>query len=193
MRGRTWYRTSPEQLPPGTNLQPAKYGEQPAYLVVRNAYQSGEEYLASLLYADWLTNAKVNAGWLLPCWIVEAIFESIREQELPHLISRLRSTYLFEDLASSQRFLELHKGGTGHIYECSAVLEQTAHPFDLQHWNNSFDVALPLKPRFAALREAARRYFSGAGTADPLWEILTDQPVQIVRLVSILRGGAVIF
>ena len=102
-------------------------------------------------------------------WMVELVFESFRLAHHPGRPSRLVSYFAWQTLDQARTF----KGPQQHIYE----LEGEGFVAD-QVW-------LTLGIQGIASYYNAEKYWSGAGSANPRWEVVLPAPVKVTRLIEL--------
>ncbi len=122
-------------------------------------------------------------------WSVEGAFEYIRKTEFPQRCSRLKCNYFYKDLASCKILYEENWGQASeeeqagiHLYEVEVDDE---HPqiLDMRVYDEAYR-AMEERENVRFVLDCARRYFSGAHTAEPVWEILSDRHAKAVADVT---------
>ncbi|MEH2485884.1 hypothetical protein [Bradyrhizobium sp. AZCC 2230] len=101
-------------------------------------------------------------------WMIELVFENYRLAHFPKRPSRFISYFAWQTIEQARAF----KGPQQHIYE----LDGDGFVAD-QVW-------LTLGVQGIASYYNAEKYWSGAGSAKPRWEIVLPAPVQVTRLVE---------
>ena len=135
----------------------------------------GQRYLYSVFVRQkW-------ANWAVaPRHPTEAVFEYIRQTEFPDHVSRISSNYFYDDLNSCKHFYRITWSEADeefkqrvHMYEIET--DQTAlTKRDMRLYDLGLD-ALQDRLDIQAAKDAARRYFSGDQTEDPIWEYLSEK------------------
>lgn len=170
------------QIAHGIALNPSGWRTSGDYLVCREALRSSSAVLQGLLISDWLSNGR--KGLTLQNWVVEAIFEEVREREFPSATSRLDCWYVFASPDEALWYSQIHQGGSSRIYECE-VQENAIQRVDMAHYDACrLDIALPIDPQIEAIRNLARLYYAQQPSAHPIWELLTSEPPIIRKMLS---------
>ena len=122
-------------------------------------------------------------------WAVEGVFEYIRRTEFPESCCRLTIHYFFDNLASCRELLAIDWGETSEEepdqnkhYEVDL---DDAHPQkrDMRLFDEAFD-AVGENENVAPAFDCARRYFSGVGSKNPAWEMLSDKNAVAVKDIT---------
>lgn len=122
-------------------------------------------------------------------WSVEAVFEYVRRREFPHCPSRLNGCFYYDSEEQCRRFY--HQDWDGECPEIRANIhllkielgDPTPARFDMNIYDMAYKVMEQRQDPTAAM-ELARRYFSGEGTAEPAWEILSERPARAVQKLA---------
>ncbi len=136
-----------------------------------NAFPSGlsrhgERYLIGGY--DLLPN-----GYIGPSHVVELATELIRQAQFPHMPSRMTCLYASETLDGAITFATRCNAAESHIL----LVEATQfHRLDMH--------MLSLGPTIASSLNILSKYWQGAASSDPFWEILIHGPVQVVSRVD---------
>ncbi len=129
-------------------------------------------------------------------WSCEGIFEYIRQTEYPDSVSRIRCNYYYDNL-ENVRTLYAYDWGEASEEERSAIhlfevdlADPTPQIRDMRLYDMAYDALLE-RDDVATAMESARRYFAGACTDEPVWEILSDQPSKAIKdLTELLHSPA---
>jgi len=92
----------------------------------------------------------------------EEVFECVRSNDFPDQPSRLGCLFLFKEPETAKRCNEKWWGGRGVIHEARIVSARNVGVFDAHH----LDVPA------AEYETAARRYWNGENTDEPVLEVL---------------------
>ena len=144
----------------------------------------GQQYLYALFQQQKWHNWAVT-----PKHPTEAIFEHIRLTEFPDHPSRLRSNYFYDDLSYCKHFYEITWSEDTEEYK------QRIHMYEIETDRNAlvkrdmrlYDMGLEaIRDRMdiKTAKDAARRYFSGDQTDDPVWEYLSEEKAVAVADVT---------
>lgn len=139
------------------------------------------KYLRAVLrktgFREWSNYAK---------WSVEGAFEYIRKTEFPQRCSRLNCCYYYSSLEYSKILYEYDWGEASpeeqaaiRLYEVE-VEDEAPDRLDMRIFDEAYD-AMEERQDVSFVLDCARRYFSGAQTAEPVWELLSDKPARAVR------------
>lgn len=122
-------------------------------------------------------------------YATEALFEYVRMEEFPNHPSRVLSNYFLDDL----KFCEyVYRNTWGNATE---EIRSLVHMFeidtdhdhlvkrDMRLYDIGYDAILK-DDDIQTARDAARRYFSGDQTEDPVWEYLSDREAVAVADVT---------
>jgi len=128
-------------------------------------------------------------------WSVEGAFEFIRAAEFPAACSRLRCSYFYDDLALCRKLYEYDWGKETpeeqkkvHLFEVE--LEDPApQRRDMNLYDEAYD-AMAERQDVRTVLACARRYFAGAQSAEPVWEILSDKSASAAADVTELLHRA---
>lgn len=122
-------------------------------------------------------------------WCVEGIFEYIRKTEFPHIPSRTKSNYYFDNLDD---FAILYQAGWAQepeeeksklrLYEIEMRAERV-YKFDMSVFDEAYDKMHDYKDPESVII-CAREYFEGKNTEKPVWEIMSDCPATAVKDIS---------
>ena len=163
----------------------------PDYKIARATCEAGPGTVHSLLVSDWLTSMKLQSqlGKEVPrfmtTWLIEAIFEGVREGEFSEAVSRLQCCYLWETIYDARWFNAKHYRESGLVYKCLVDGDQASKRLDMTHFDRArFDLALSIEPQLEATRALARAYYGKQPSDAPHWEILARDPVRIAELMS---------
>ena len=122
-------------------------------------------------------------------WSVEGAFEYIRKTEFPEAISRIRCNYFYDNLNDCKILFEYDWGSASeeeragiHLFEVELEAEQTDRR-DMRVFDEAYD-AMEQREDVAAVLSCARRYFAGAQTAAPVWELLSESPARAVKDIT---------
>ena len=159
------------------------------------ALEMGQEWFrVMLLQGNYMFQVMSRSGlreWAdYVKWSTEAVFEYIRRREFPHCPSRLSSCYYYDSVEQCRKLYWDDWGGESpevraKIHLFAVELEEDA---PCRYDMNIFDLAYTAIEERQDTREAlaqARRYFSGAGTADAVWEILSSRPARAVETLAL--------
>lgn len=122
-------------------------------------------------------------------WSTEAVFEHVRRREFPHRPSRLHCCFYYESIEQCRRFY--HEDWDGERPEVrsgirllAVALDDPAPArFDMNLYDMAYE-AMEKRQDLGTAMKLANRYFSGEGTAEPVWEILSACPAMAVRELS---------
>ena len=122
-------------------------------------------------------------------WCVEGVFEYIRKTEFPHIPSRTKSNYYFDNLDD---FAVLYQAGWAQepeeersklrLYEIEIPAENI-FKFDMSVLDEAYDKMHDDKD-LESLIIYARKYFSGQKTEKPVLEIMSDSRAKAVKDIS---------
>lgn len=130
-------------------------------------------------------------------WSVEGAFEFIRKTEFPHICSRIRSNYYYDNLPNCKvlfyddwgRASEEERNSI-HLYEID--LEDDAPiRLDMRIYDEAY-TAMEEHDDIHTVLDCARRYFRGESTTNPVWELISDKPARAVRDITPFLRGEVI-
>ena len=113
-------------------------------------------------------------------YATEALFEYIRLTEFPNHPSRILSNYFLDDLRFCQYFYKnTWEKAPEEIRECVHMYEIETDMTaivrrDMRLYDIGYD-AIYNNDDIDAAMDAARRYFAGEQTDDPVWEYLSDR------------------
>lgn len=124
-------------------------------------------------------------------WATEAAFEFVRLTEFPHCLGRLESNYFYDDLEDCRMLYEYDWGTASEeeraqvrLYEVLLEDEQP-QKYDMRLFDRAYDAMSEHQDVKAAL-SCARSYYSGAASAEPVWEWLSRKRARAVRDLSAL-------
>ncbi len=122
-------------------------------------------------------------------WCVEGVFEFVRKTEFPDCPSRMNCKYFFDTL---ENFKILYEAGWKqeseeerakiHLYEIE-LDDVTPKKFDMVIYDEAFD-AMAENQDVETVLSCARRYFSKAHSAAPVWEVVSDQSAQATKDIT---------
>ena len=118
---------------------------------------------------DFIRHPVTNDVFVNHTWQVELTFEMARRAAFPKMNSRLQSYFAWETFEDARNF---QKHGQA-IYRTQS---DTGFRAD-QNW-------LSLGAQGIATSLCAHRYWSGASSSEPLWEIVLRAPVRIVERIE---------
>lgn len=113
-------------------------------------------------------------------WATEGIFEFVRRTEFPDCYCRLMSNYYFAQLDECKELYELDWGGAPEEERSKIRLfvveleDETPQIRDMRLFDEGFDAMWDHEDVQTAF-DCARRYFAGAHSAHPIWEIMSDK------------------
>ena len=127
-------------------------------------------------------------------WSVEGAFEYIRKTEFPDCISRIRCNYFYDNLDACKILYEYDWGQASEeerngirLFEVELDAD-ICEKRDMRVYDEAY-TAMEEREDVQFVLNCARRYFSGAQTAEPVWEIMSDKHAVAVREISeILRN-----
>lgn len=130
-------------------------------------------------------------------WSVEGAFEYIRKTEFPHLCSRIRSNYFYDNLPNCKVLFDYDWGSASEeerngirLYEIE--LEDDAPVcLDMRVYDEAY-TAMEECEDVQTVLACARRYFAGEATANPVWELMSDKPAKAVRDITAFLHGEMI-
>ena len=135
----------------------------------------GQQYLYALFQRQKWHNWAVT-----PKHPTEAVFEYIRISEFPNHVSRIGSNYFYDDLNYCKYFYhitwskdEAEYKERVHMYEIETDLTALTKR-DMRLYDIGLE-AIRDRMDIQAAKDAARRYFSGEQTEDPVWEYLSEK------------------
>ncbi len=122
-------------------------------------------------------------------WATEGIFEYVRKTEFPESYSRLLSNYFYDNVADIKRLFEVDwnmkekpERFDFHVYEIE-VEDDFPQKRDMLLFDEAFD-AMWESDDYSTAFDCARRYFSGEGTAEPVWEIMSDKTATAIKDIT---------
>ena len=124
-------------------------------------------------------------------WSVEGAFEFIRKTEFPDAISRLKCNYFYDNLENVKRLYEYDWGNESEEVQSSIHLFQVmldddaVQKYDMRIYDQAYD-AMEKSQDVQMVLDCARRYFAGAHTEKPIWEILSDRNIGVAEDVTAL-------
>ena len=129
---------------------------------------------------DWSDYAK---------WATEGAFEFIRKTEFPDSYGRMSSNYFYDNLPNCKRLYEYDWGCESkeeqekvHLFEVE-VDDDAPQKRDMNIYDEAYNI-MSASQEVPLVLDCARRYFSGAQTAEPTWEILSDKAAKVVTDIS---------
>ena len=108
--------------------------------------------------------------------LIELVCELVRRSHFPKLPSRLQSYFAFESLTGAEVFRQAQPAGDAAAMQIYEVESENALRLD-QEW-----LKLGYSPGMSWVM--AFRYWSGAASKAPKWELLLGPPARVLRLVS---------
>ena len=130
-------------------------------------------------------------------WAVEAVFEDVRRREFPQSVCRLTGNYYFRELAFCRELFREDWGRApaaerARIRLFEVELEDSAPDCrDMRWFDAAYDGFWEADDDLEPVREKARRYFAGAATDRPVWELLSGCPAVSCRdLTPLLAAEA---
>lgn len=124
-------------------------------------------------------------------WSVEGAFEFIRRTEFPDAISRLQCNYFYDNLENVRHLYEYDWGDEPEEVQSSIHLFQVmldddaVQKYDMSIYDQAYD-AKEKSQDVQTVLDCARRYFAGAHTEKPIWEILSDRNILITEDITAL-------
>lgn len=122
-------------------------------------------------------------------WATEGAFEFVRRTEFPGSYGRVNSNFFYDDLPNCKKLYEYDWGGESeeeqqkvHLFEVD-VDDAVPQRRDMNIYDEAYN-AMSASQDVAFVLSCARRYFAGAHTENPVWEILSDKPARVVRDIS---------
>ncbi len=122
-------------------------------------------------------------------WATEAAFEFIRKTEFPDSYSRMSSNYFYDNLRNCKRLYDFDWGCESkeeqekvHLFEVD-VDDNAPQKRDMNIYDEAYE-AMAASQDVKIVLDCARKYFSGAATAEPIWEILSDKTAEAVTDIS---------
>lgn len=112
-------------------------------------------------------------GYIGPSHVVELATELIRQAKFPHMPSRMTCLYASDTLDGAKTFACRCNSASSHIFLVEAA---QFHRLDMH--------MLSLGPTIASSLNILSKYWQGAASSDPFWEILIHGPVQVVSRVD---------
>ena len=120
-------------------------------------------------------------------WATEGVFEYVRKNEYPECCSRLTGNFFYDDQTNQDDLFDYVWGSCEDPHEKESVkfyaIElDDSHPS--KHDMLWFDEAYDLMEDPTAIDKVitiARKYFSGAATEHPLWELLSDKQATVLK------------
>lgn len=112
-------------------------------------------------------------GYIGPSHVVELATELIRKAQFPHMPSRMTCLYASETLDGARTFATRCNVAESHILLVEAA---QFHRLDMH--------MLSLGPTIASSMNILTKYWQGAASSDPFWEILIHGPVQVISRVN---------
>lgn len=113
--------------------------------------------------------------------VVEIVFELVRQQFYPTMLSRLTSLYAVQTLEQAENWINIF----GNTIKVDSIWKikytNSSYPLDAKHLDaniNDFS--------YIDLIENAHKYWKGQLSDNPLIEILVELPVQVLHSVKIL-------
>ena len=178
------YHTS-DSLQLGEKLNPEFHGHRWLMEPFLEALRRSEDCFYGMMlgqqYLYYLFQRQKWANWsVTPKHPTEAVFEYIRQTEFPEHASRISSNYFYDDLNLCKYFYHITWSRDDEEYR------QRVHMYEIETDQNSltkrdmrlYDMGLEaIRDRMdiQAAKDAARRYFAGEQTDDPVWEYLSEQ------------------
>lgn len=154
--------------------------------------ERGEEcFCGMLLFGKFMYEVMTRSGhryWAnYAKYATEAVFEYVRRREFPEAYSRMASNYFYDTLAYSKKLYEYDYGSCPEDGEDVQLFEveledEAPQIRDMNLYDEAYD-AMHREDVQAAIN-AARRYFAGEHTENPVWEITSDKPAKAVRVIE---------
>lgn len=113
--------------------------------------------------------------------IIEIVFELIRQQFYPTMLSRLTSLYAVQTLEQTENWIKIFSNTEKADSIWKIKYTNSSYPLDAKYLNidvNGFS--------YINLIENAHKYWKGQLSDNPLIEILVEFPVQVLHLVKTL-------
>lgn len=126
-------------------------------------------------------------------WATEGAFEFIRQTEYPDSYSRMGCNYFYDTLLNCKKLYEYdwsceseEEQKKVHLFEID-VDDPAPQRRDMNIYDEAYN-AMSETQNAAFVLACARRYFAGAQTAVPVWEIMSDKTAKAARdITSYLR------
>ena len=122
-------------------------------------------------------------------WATEAAFEFIRKTEFPDSYSRMSSNYFYDSLPNCKKLYDYDWGSESkeeqekvHLFEID-LDDNAPQKRDMNIYDEAYE-AMSTSQDVQIVLDCARRYFSGAATTEPTWEILSDKTSKAVTDIS---------
>lgn len=122
-------------------------------------------------------------------WATEGAFEFIRKTEFPDSYGRMKCSFLYDDLPNCKKLYEYDWGCESeeeqrkvHLFEVE-VQDPAPQRRDMNIFDEAYN-AMSERQDVSFVLDSARRYFSGAQSAKPVWEILSEKPARAVKDIS---------
>lgn len=122
-------------------------------------------------------------------WATEGAFEFIRKTEFPESYGRMKCGFFYDDLPNCKKLFEYDWGGESgeeqrkvHLFEVETQ-DTALQRRDMNIFDEAYN-AMSERQDVAYVLDSARRYFSGAQSAEPIWEILSEKPARAVKDIS---------
>ncbi|MDE7298674.1 MAG: hypothetical protein K2N94_07570 [Lachnospiraceae bacterium] len=124
-------------------------------------------------------------------WSTEGAFEFIRRTEFPTAVSRLGCNYFYDNLENVRHLYEYDWGDEPeevqsriHLFEVM-LDDDAAQRYDMSIYDQAYN-AMEKNQDVQMVLDCARRYFAGAHTEKPIWEILSDRNIRITEDITAL-------
>lgn len=159
------------------------------------ALEMGQEWLRiMLLQGKYLYQVLGRSGlreWAdYAKWSTEAVLEYVRRREFPHCPSRLACCYYYDSEDQARIFYQQDWGGERpevrekvHLFAVE-LEDPTPCRYDMNLYDLAYS-AIEDRQDTASALAFARQYFSGEGTADPVWEIVSACPARALRTLEL--------
>ena len=122
-------------------------------------------------------------------WATEGAFEFVRKTEFPNSYSRMSSNYFYDDLPNCKKLYAYDWGCESkeeqekvHLFEV-VVADDAPQKRDMNIYDEAYEV-MSTSQDVRRVLDCARRYFGGAATTEPTWEILSDKTAETVTDIS---------
>jgi len=114
-----------------------------------------------------------NSNYAPYDWVIEFVFEMVREKHYKELPSRFMSIFGCDDIESARLFRK------NHGIKNNAIYKVEAHNFLKADMN-----LLKLGPSMVGSVQFAKNYWEGKSSGSPFWEYLLQFPVKVIELIK---------
>ena len=127
-------------------------------------------------------------------WATEGAFEYVRRTQFPDSCSRMKSNYFYDNLPNCKKLYEYDWGCESEEEQRKVRLfeidvDDVAPQWrDMKIYDEAYN-AMSETQNVQLVLDCARRYFTGAQTAEPVWEILSEKPARAVKDITIYLHG----